>query len=71
VQTARVNGAMLEYEVRGSGEAVLFVHGSHIARSFLPLVTRPETAERYTLIRYHRRGFLGSSPVQGPVTIAD
>lgn len=71
MQTARVNGAMLEYEIRGSGEPVLCVHGSHIARSFLPLVARPEVAERYMLIRYHRRGFLGSSPVQGPLTITD
>jgi len=71
VQTARVNGVELEYEVRGSGEPVLLIHGSHIARSFLPLVARQELTERYSFIRYHRRGFLGSTPVRGPVSIVD
>ena len=71
MDSARVNGVTLEYEVRGTGEPVLLVHGSHIARSFLPLVTQRELTERYMLIRYHRRGFLGSSPVQGPVTLAE
>ena len=28
---AHINGAELEYEVRGSGEAVLLVHGSVLA----------------------------------------
>ena len=71
MESARVNGVHLEYDVRGSGEPVLLIHGSHIARSFLPLVAQRSLSDRYMLIRYHRRGFLGSSPVQGPVSIAD
>lgn len=71
MDTARVNGVELEYEVRGAGEPVLLIHGSHIARSYLPLVAQRDLAERYTLVRYHRRGFLGSSAVQGPVSIVD
>ena len=71
METARVAGVRLEYEVRGSGEPVLLIHGSHIARSFLPLVAQRALSDRYMLIRYHRRGFLGSSAVQGPVGIAD
>lgn len=71
MQRASVNGAELEYERTGTGEPVLLVHGSHIARSFLPLVAEPTLRSRYSLIRYHRRGFLGSSPPAGPVTIED
>jgi len=71
MELARVNGADLEYEVRGSGEPVLLVHGSHIARSYLPLVAQPSLTDRFMLIRYHRRGFLDSSGVQGPVSMAD
>lgn len=71
MERARVNGVELEYELKGSGEPVLLIHGSHIARSFLPLLAQPTLTERYMLIRYHRRGFLGSSPARGPVNIQD
>src|SRR5947209_18449002 len=71
MERARVNGVELEYEVKGSGEPVLCLHGSHIARSFLPLLSQPSLTEKYTLIRYHRRGFLGSTPARGPVSIKD
>jgi benzoate-CoA ligase family protein len=71
MERATVNGVELEYELKGSGEPVLLIHGSHIARSFLTLLTQPSLAEKYTLIRYHRRGFLGSSPARGPVSIKD
>jgi pimeloyl-ACP methyl ester carboxylesterase len=71
MERARVNGVELEYELKGSGEPVLLIHGSHIARSYLPLLAQPALTEKYTLIRYHRRGFLGSSPARGPVSIRD
>ena len=71
MELARVNGVELEYELKGSGEPVLLIHGSHIARSFLPLLSQPSLTEKYTLIRYHRRGFLGSSPARGFVSIKD
>ena len=67
MERASVNGVELEYELKGSGEPVLLIHGSHICRSFLPLLAQSVLTERYTLIRYHRRGFLGSSPARGPV----
>ena len=56
----------LEYEVRGHGEAVLFIHGSHFAGAFLPLMDQPALADHFRLIRYHRRGFAGSEPLPGP-----
>jgi benzoate-CoA ligase family protein len=71
MERARVNGVELEYELKGSGQPVLLVHGSHLARSFLPLVAQPAMTESCLLIRYHRRGFLGSSSPSGPVSIAD
>ncbi len=42
-----------------------------IGRSFLPLLAQPSLLEHYTLIRYHRRGFLESAPARGPVSIKD
>jgi pimeloyl-ACP methyl ester carboxylesterase len=68
---ARVNGVELEYEVVGSGEAVLFIHGAHIADALQPLVAEP-ALERLQRIRYHRRGLGGSTrPVEaGPTSVA-
>ncbi len=71
MERARVNGVELEYELRGSGEPVLLIHGSHIGRSFLPLLAQPALTEKYMLVRYHRRGFLDSTPARGPLTIKD
>ncbi len=71
MERASVNGVELEYELKGSGEPVLLIHGSHIGRSFLPLLAQPSLTEKYTLIRYHRRGFLDSAPARGPVSIKD
>lgn len=72
MQRAPVGGGVeLEYESKGHGEPVLLIHGSHIARSFLELAAQPALTARYTLIRYHRRGHLGSTPPEGPVSIAD
>ena len=48
---------------------MLLIHGSHIGASFVPLLAQPELTEGYMLIRYHRRGFLGSTPPKGPVSI--
>lgn len=71
MQRARVNGVELEYELKGAGEPVLLIHGSHIAGSFIPLVAQPSMSDGYLLIRYHRRGFYDSAPAVGPVSIAD
>ncbi|MBV8955179.1 MAG: hypothetical protein JO179_13660, partial [Solirubrobacterales bacterium] len=47
MERARVNGAELEYELKGSGEPVLLIHGSHIAGSFIPLVAQPSMSDGY------------------------
>lgn len=61
----------LEYEVHGSGEPVLLIHGSHVADSFLPLVEQPDLVDRFRLVRYHRRGFAGSARHAGPFSIEE
>ena len=66
---ANIDGITLEYDVRGSGEPVVLIHGSHIADAFAPLLEQPVLTERYTLIRYHRRGFAGSTRADGPLSI--
>jgi pimeloyl-ACP methyl ester carboxylesterase len=59
MEQAKVNGVELAYEVVGSGEAVLLIHGAHVADALRPLVAEP-ALERFGRIRYHRRG-LGES----------
>src|SRR5262249_35448881 len=70
MERAAVRGVELEYEIRGRGEPVLLIHGSHIAGAFLPLMNEPSLAN-YRLIRYHRRGFAGSTKHEDPFSIKD
>jgi len=71
MEHAKVNGVELEYEVVGSGEPILLIHGSHIADALQPLVAEP-ALRRFQRIRYHRRGLGGSTyPVDaGPTSVA-
>lgn len=70
MQKARVNGADLEYEVRGEGEPVLLIHGSHVCGSFVPLLAEQALTDHFQVIRYHRRGFGESTPPPEPFTMA-
>jgi len=65
MERAAVDGGEIEYEVHGSGEPVLLIHGAHIADAFAPLMEQ-SALEDYQLIRYRRRGYAGSVPAQGP-----
>ena len=67
---AKVNGVELEYEVIGSGPPVLLI-SPVLADGFLPLVAEPSLNERYQLIRYHKRGWVGSTHPSTPVSVAD
>jgi pimeloyl-ACP methyl ester carboxylesterase len=60
MEHAKVNGVELEYEVVGSGEPMLLIHGAHIADALQPLMAEP-ALERLRRIRYHRRGLGGST----------
>jgi pimeloyl-ACP methyl ester carboxylesterase len=70
METAKVNGVELEYETRGSGEPVLLI-SPVVAGGFLPFLSEQALVERYRLIRYHKRGWAGSTHTPPPVTIAD
>ena len=70
MQSVNVNGAQLEYEVIGSGEPVLLI-SPVLADGFLPFLAEPALADRYQLIRYHKRGWVGSTHTAPPVSIAD
>jgi pimeloyl-ACP methyl ester carboxylesterase len=72
MEHARVNGVELAYEVVGSGEAVLCIHGAHIADALQPLMAE-SALERFRRIRYHRRGLGGSTcPVEAaPTSVAE
>jgi pimeloyl-ACP methyl ester carboxylesterase len=69
MQSVKVNGVELEYEAVGSGEPVLLI-SPVLADGFLPLLSEPALAGQ-RLIRYHKRGWVGSTHTPGPVSIAD
>ncbi len=66
----RVNGVELEFEVVGSGEPVLLI-SPVLADGFFPLMTEPALSDHYQLIRYHKRGWVGSTHTPAPVLVED
>jgi pimeloyl-ACP methyl ester carboxylesterase len=71
MERARADGTELEYEVAGSGEPAVLIHGAFIADTFRPLLAEPSLEGRYRLILYHRRGYAGSGRGPGPVGVAE
>jgi pimeloyl-ACP methyl ester carboxylesterase len=61
-----VGDATLEVNVRGSGEPVVLIQTALTADEFVPLASQPALGDAYRMILYHRRGYAGSSHVQGP-----
>jgi 3-oxoadipate enol-lactonase len=70
MQRAHVNDIELEYEITGAGEPVLLI-SPVLADGFQPLAGEPALMDRYQLITYHKRGWVGSTRTPPPVTIAD
>ena len=70
MKTATVNGIELEYEITGSGEPVLLI-SPVLTDGFLPFLSERALSDRYRLIRYHKRGWSGSTHTPPPVSIAD
>lgn len=68
MQKVDIGGFDLEVDDRGSGEAVLLVHGADVADTFVPMMGRP-ALDGYRRIRYHRRGYGAVGPT-GQVSIA-
>jgi pimeloyl-ACP methyl ester carboxylesterase len=71
MEHASVRGGTLEYDVLGSGEPVLLIHGVLVAELLRPLVEEDSLGGSYKLILYHRRGVAGSDRVTPPFTIKD
>ncbi len=68
MQTVHLDGVELEYDVVGSGEPLLLIHGGLIA-TFFPVPSELSIARSYRVISYHRRGYAGSSRAIAPFTI--
>jgi pimeloyl-ACP methyl ester carboxylesterase len=71
MERAAIGDTTLAYEITGTGEPVVFIHGALVADSFRPLLTETSTANQYQLITYHRRGYGESDHGAGVVSIAD
>ncbi len=71
MERAEVDGLELEYELRGSGEPVVLIHWGVATAWGEPLMEEPALADHHRLLRYHRAGFGGSSPIEGRVTMAE
>ncbi len=70
MQLVQLDGVALEYDVVGSGEPLLLIHGGFIAaESYLPLVASPSIASGCRTISYNRRGYAGSSSATAPLSI--
>lgn len=63
-----VPGAELEVAQWGTGEPVVFVQTALTADELLPVATDPALGH-YRKALYHRRGYEGSSAVQGPGSV--
>src|SRR5688572_8608763 len=63
-----VGGVELEVLDRGTGEPVVFIQTALTADEFLALAEQPALRE-YRAVLYHRRGYAGSSAVEGPGSI--
>jgi pimeloyl-ACP methyl ester carboxylesterase len=70
MEKASLDGITLEYEVSGSGEPVIMIHGALVADTFRPLVTEP-SLQHFRLISYRRRGYAGSSSSRSPISMEE
>ncbi|HSO65787.1 MAG TPA: alpha/beta hydrolase [Ornithinibacter sp.] len=60
--------AALEVAVRGSGEPLVLVQTALTADELLPVAQQP-VLDGFRVVLYHRRGYAGSTPAQGPGSI--
>ena len=59
MERADLDGVTLEYEVSGTGEPVVLIHGALVADTYKAWMKDPALAG-FRLIRYRRRGYAGS-----------
>jgi pimeloyl-ACP methyl ester carboxylesterase len=61
MERVQLNGADVEYDVRGSGAPVVFIHGAILSDGFVPVIEQAGIAENFQIVHYRRRGYAGSS----------
>ena len=71
MERVAVDGVELEYELRGSGEAIVLIHWGLCAAWGEPLMAQAELANRFRMLRYPRAGFAGSARGPAAVSMAD
>src|SRR5262245_21299076 len=59
MERVQLNGADIEYEVRGSGAPVVFIHGAILSDGFVPVIEQTGIAENFQIVHYRRRGYAG------------
>jgi pimeloyl-ACP methyl ester carboxylesterase len=67
---AALDEVELEYQLRGAGDPIVFIHNGAGADWFTPFLDVPSLTSRFRLLTYHRAGYAGSSPLPGPLTFA-
>jgi pimeloyl-ACP methyl ester carboxylesterase len=69
MERVQLNGADIEYEVRGSGAPVVFIHGAILSDGFVPVIGQTGIPENFQIVHYRRRGYAGSSRAPAGMTI--
>lgn len=69
MERADIDGVTLEYEMQGSGEPVVFIHGALMGDAYAPLMAEAALKD-YRFIGYHRRGYAGSSRPAGALSVS-
>ena len=69
MERVQLNGADIEYDVRGSGAPVVFIHGAILSDGFVPVIEQTGIAENFQIVHYRRRGYARSSRAVAGMTM--
>src|SRR5262245_46578013 len=69
IERVQLNGADIEYDVRGSGAPLVFIHGAILSDGFVPVIEQTGIAENFQIVNYRRRGYAGSSRAPAGMTM--
>jgi pimeloyl-ACP methyl ester carboxylesterase len=69
MERVQLNGADIEYRVRGSGAPAVFIHGAILSDGFVPVIEQTGIAENFQIVHYRRRGYAGSSRALAGMTM--
>jgi pimeloyl-ACP methyl ester carboxylesterase len=70
VHKIELDGRLMAYHDRGTGDPVLLLHPGFVADGMLPLLDQP-ALQPFRLIASHRRGYGSSAAAQPPVSMVD